>query len=132
MNGSEDDEDGRSYAVRLSKQADQDAAEATVHLDAAAQDNTLALKWLTGLYLEIGRLATLPRFHSVAARESRLFGLETRRMVYRRSTASVAYLVFFSITEEGEDGPTVTITHIRHGSRKPLTRAEARQILANQ
>ena len=109
MNGSEDDEDGRSYAIRLSQQADQDAAEATLHLDRAAQDKTLALQWLTGLYLEIGRLATFPRHHAIATRESRLFGKETRRMVYRRSAVSVAYLVFFSVTDEGEDGPTVSV-----------------------
>ena len=53
-------------------------------------------------------------------------------MVYRRSAVSVAYLVFFSVTDEGEDGPTVSVIHIRHGSRKPMTRAETRQILASQ
>ncbi len=132
MNGNVDGEDARPYAVRLSQQADQDAAEATLYLDDATPDKTLAMQWLTGLYLEIGRLATLPQRHAVAERETRLFGRETRRVVYRRSAASVAYLVFFSIVEEGEEGPTVTVLHIRHSSRKPLTRAEARQILANQ
>jgi len=132
MNGDTDAEDARTYAVRLSQQADQDAAKATLYLDAAAPDKTLALQWLTGLYLEIGRLATLPRHHAVVERETRFFGRETRRLIYRRSASSVAYLVFFTVTEEGEEGPAVTVIHIRHGGREPLTRAEARQILASQ
>ncbi len=128
----EDTEDARVYAVRLSRQADQDAEEATLYLDNATSDKTLAKEWLVGLYLEIGRLATSPRRHVVLEGETRLFGRETRRVIYRRSPSSVAYLVFFSVAEVSEDGPTVTILHIRHGSRKPLTRAEALEILAGQ
>jgi hypothetical protein len=36
------------------------------------------------------------------------------------------------VRDESEDGPRVTITHIRHASRKPITRAEAKNILAGQ
>lgn len=121
-----------SYAVRLSPRAQKDVEEAALRLADLTQDPDTGEQWSQGLYLEISKLATLPRRYAVIARETRLFGQEMRRLVYRLSASSVAYLVLFSVAEEGEDGPTVTILHVRHGGRKPLTRAEAQQILANQ
>jgi hypothetical protein len=52
-------------------------------------------------------------------------------MVYRRpgsSPNSVAYLVLFTVEDNTPDGPRVTILHVRHAARKPLSRAEARAI----
>ena len=125
-------ESARPYAVRLSPQANRDVAESLLYLDSTTDGENLAKKWLDGLYVEFGRLATSPNRCLVSERESKLLGQETRRAIYRRTTASVAYLILFFVTDRGEDGPIVKIVHVRHGGRKPMTRAESRQILAGQ
>ncbi len=129
---SQDAEDVPSYALRLSPQAQRDIMEAAVRLASLTQDPEAGERWGEALYAELSKLATLPRRLAVAERETRLFGQQTRQMVYRQSVSSSAYLVFYSVTEVGEEGPTLNVIHIRHGSRKPLTRAEARQILTSQ
>lgn len=125
-------ESARPYAVRLSPQANRDVAEALLYPDSATESEDLAKRWLDGLYVEFSRLATRPKRCLVSERDSKLFRRETRRTIYRRVPGSVAYLILFFITDSGEDGPIVKIVHVRHGGRKPMTRAEARQILAGQ
>jgi len=127
-----DADDVPAYALRVSPQAQRDIMEAASRLASLAQDPEAGERWGDALYDELAKLATLPRRVAVAERETRLFGQQMRQMVYRQSASSAAYLVFFSLTEEGEDGPTLNVVHIRHGGRKPLTRAEARQILASR
>lgn len=127
----EEDPDGlRVYALRLSPRAVQDIREIALTLADLSRDPVAGERWGEGLYLELSRLATLPRRFAVAERETRLFGLEMRRMVYRRSAPSVAVSVLFTVSEAGEDGPSVAVLHIRHGGRRPMTRAEARGVLA--
>jgi len=41
-------------------------------------------------------------------------------------------MYFYTIRQDSLDGPRVTILHIRHAARKPLTREEARAIEAGQ
>jgi len=132
MTGDSETEDLPVYAVRLSVQAQQDVTNAAFRLAELTQNPVLAEQWAEGLYIEVGKLATNPRGYVVAEHETRRFRRETRQMVYRRSASSVAYRILFAVSKEGADGPTVTILHVRHGGRKPLTREEARQILANQ
>ncbi len=43
----------------------------------------------------------------------------------------MVYRILYEIVQDDEDAPYVHILHIRHGSRKPMTRAEARKIEAN-
>ena len=125
-------DDVPAYALRLSPQAQRDIVEAASRLASLAQDPEAGERWGEALYDELAKLATLPGRVAVAERQMRLFGQQMRRTIYRQTATSTAYLVFFSLTEEGEDGPTLNVVHIRHGSRKPLTRAEARQILSSQ
>ena len=96
------------------------------------QQPALAGQWAAGLYNELARLATHPARYPLAQKETRLFKQETRQMIYRRASSAVAYRILFTIAEDTDDGPTVIIIHVRHGSRRPPTREEARQIITNQ
>lgn len=132
MSGAAGDEGTPVYAVRFSVQAQQDVIDAAFRLAEITQEPTLAQQWAEGLYREVGRLATNPRVYAVTERETRLFGRETRQMLYRRSSSSVAYRVLFTIREAAEEGPTIIVIHVRHGGRRPPTRDEAHRLLANQ
>ncbi len=105
---SQDADDVPAHALRLSPQAQRDIGEAALRLATLAQDPEVGERWGEALYDELAKLATLPGRVDVAEKETRLFG---RQMVYRQSPSSVAYLVFFSLTEEGEDGPTLNVSY---------------------
>lgn len=121
-----------AYAVRLSVQAQQDVVDAAFRLAELTEDPSAARAWAEGLYQEVARLASLPSAYPVAAHETRLFGRPTRQMLYQRTASAVAYRVLFVVTSTGDDGPTVTVVHVRHSGRRAPTRDEARRILANQ
>jgi len=38
----------------------------------------------------------------------------------------------FAVLEDGPDGPVVTILALRHGAARPITRAEARDMEAEE
>lgn len=61
-------------------------------------------------------------------RESKLTGWEVRRLLYRRTVGSAAYHVLYTVDEAGDDGPRVTVFHIRHAARKPLSAKESRDL----
>ncbi len=121
----------QTYAVRLTAQARQDIFHAAERLAELADDPSLARAWAGALYEAVARLATNPRAYTVLARETRLFGQDIQRMLFRRSARAAAYHVLFAVADASADGPIVTILHVRHGSRRPLSRAEALRILAN-
>ena len=54
--------------------------------------------------------------------ESRKLGGEVRRERFG------PYYRFYRLRDDTEDGPRVSTVHLRHTSRKPITRAEARDI----
>ena len=127
-----DDSSPAVYAVRISVQAEQDVVEAMLRLAELTQEPAAARNWKDGLYQQLATLATHPRRLPIATQETRRFGRETRQMLYRRTRDSAAYRIFFSIAEDVVDGPTVRIIHVRHASRRPLTREEARRVIGNQ
>jgi hypothetical protein len=121
------------YAVRLSAQAHEDLDAAMHRLSELSEDPVKAKEWVSGFYAVIATLSTHPRRFPVAELESRRLGRQTRRLLYRRSsTSTAAYHVFYNVVDEGPDGPAVTVMLVRHAAQKPLTRDEARRILANQ
>jgi len=117
------------YAIRVRPVAQRDIDEATNRI-ASLTDEKHAKEWRDGLLNKLATLATLPRRAPVAG-ENRLFSGEVRVIPYRLSAGGAAYRVFFSIQEPTEDAPFINILHIRHGARKPMTRAEARKIEAD-
>ncbi len=63
-----------------------------------------------------------------AARESWLFQSEVHVALYSLSPRSSVYRILFTIQEANGDPATVYILSVRHGARKPMTRAEAREV----
>lgn len=120
-----------SYAVRISAQANRDIVEASTWLTGLI-DEALVLQWSEGLLSEIGALSGAARQSAISERESRLFGGEIKRLIYRRTEASTAaYHIFYRVEETGQDGPIVRVLHVRHTTRRPLTADEAHEILTS-
>lgn len=69
--------------------------------------------------------------HRQIAPEQARFRQEIRQIIYRRRAGSVAYRVLYTIVEAEDDAPYVRILHVRHGSARPITRAEARELEAD-
>ena len=116
----------KRYALRFIEDAVQDIEEAIHHLaDTAGFD--LAQEWRGRLAEEIASLATNPTRFPLAP-EQRYFRREVRHLVWRRTVSSVAYRIIFWIEEGEDDAPGVLILQIRHGSAKPISRKEAKEI----
>jgi plasmid stabilization system protein ParE len=88
-------------------------------------DPEAARQWYLGLRAE---LATLPTRFPVRPDESRKIGREVRRFLYQRPPGGAGYHAYFVIEEDGPDGPLVTVHHIRHARRAPMTEEEGRKI----
>ncbi|MES2463559.1 MAG: type II toxin-antitoxin system RelE/ParE family toxin [Armatimonadota bacterium] len=116
------------YAVRFSARASREINEATVRLADLTGDAMLAQEWLEGLYRVAATLATHPGRFALRFDESRKIGIEVRRLLYQRSAGSAAYHLYYRVEEQGEDGSRVIVLHLRHASRRPITRAEAKDI----
>ncbi len=126
----ENEEPQKRYAIRFVADAAMDLDAAFHHLvDTAGFD--LAQEWRARLAQEILSLATNPTRFPLAP-ENRHFSYPARQLVWRRTVSSVAYRVLFWIAEEEGEAPTVAIFHIRHGSARPITRKEAKQIQGSQ
>ena len=118
-----------TYALRVHRLATVDMIEAYERL-AEATNEDYAADWYIGLQKALATLATLPKRGPVAE-EDRLFRrVEVKVVPYRHGSGRVVHHVFYSVHEPGEDAPFVHILHVRHGARKPMTRAEARKIEA--
>ena len=91
-----------------------------------------ARTWRNRLLEETGTLIQNPHRFAQDEQASRRFGRQTRRLLFRPTSGSAAYHIFFTITDETPDGPRVQILHVRHAARRPLTREEAWRIVANQ
>lgn len=116
----------QNHRLRIAERASRDIVEAVVHFIDTAGDY-VAEQWQEGLYAEFAALATQPRRFAVVPEA--VFRQETRQLLYRRTNQSAAYRLLYIVTE-GDDGPTVTLIHVRHASARPIRRAEARIIEA--
>lgn len=130
MNG-EPGERPSHYAIRFSAQADQDVNETLLRL-ADINGNPAARDWRDRLLEEVGTLAQSPRRFALDDHASRRLKRETRRLLYRSAPKGAAYHVYYVVQDESADGPRVTVLHIRHAARRPITRKEARGILENE
>ena len=122
-------EEPKLYALRITPRAERDIETAIVHFsDTAGLE--IAQAWRGRLFEEIAGLATNPTRFPVAPEMPFLRGFkrEFRQLVWRRTVSSVAYRIIFWIDEDSDDGPTVTIAYVRHGSAKPITRKDVRDL----
>lgn len=115
-----------SYAIRIHPLAAQDIIMAHARL-AELTDEDHAADWYRGLQAKQATLATLPNRYPLAV-ENRLFRVEVRVALYQFGSSRALHRILFSVIESTEDAPYVHILHVRHGARKPMTRAEARKI----
>ena len=126
----ENDDAQRQYALRILPRAERDIEAQTVRL-ADLIGPEVALAWHKGLFDAIATLAHKPR-RCAAANEKNRFKREVYQLLYRRTSAGVAWRVLFTVSEESEEAPTVNLIHIRHGAQRLLTRTEARAIEAQE
>lgn len=116
------------YAVRITARAKRDIQEALLRM-ADLSGSPVARSWIIELYDAFATLGTLPRRCPVAT-EANLFPshYEVRQLQYRRAGSTAVYRILFRVRDETEDGPVVSILHVRHAARKPMTRREAKEI----
>lgn len=122
---------GINYAVRLTERARRDADAARDRF-AEISGDAVADAWEDGLYEGIATLARLPdRLPMIP--ENNLFKSRrgpVRQFVYRRRSSAPAYRVLYVVMDgKPDDGPSVNVLHLRHGSARPITSAEARAIV---
>lgn len=118
--------DLEKYAIRLHPKAAADIDEAHRQL-AAFSEELYADEWQEGLQEAISTLATLPKRRPLA-NENRLFQNDVWSYPYSFRKSRVIYHILFEVVEGDEDAPFVYVLHIRHSARKPMMRAEAREI----
>ncbi len=119
----------QKYAIRFRSRARLEMDEARVRL-AEMTDLDHAVEWYNGFLDSLATLADNPSRHRIA-RENNYFRDTVHVYAYRLTARAAAYQVYYTIVEAVEDAPFVTILHIRHAARKPMTRAEARKIEEN-
>ncbi len=116
----------RRYMIRFSKEAKLNAVEQAHGLFLFTGEEKDGLALHDDFFAHAATLATLPDRHVIRRAESKLLGLELRRLVVRSQ-----FHLFYRI-EDGDDGPMVVVVYIRSGYQKPLSKDEARRILENQ
>lgn len=121
----------RVYAVRVSTRAFREINEAMLYLAELTGEESVALRWREGCFAAMQKLASFPQSHPVSPEMSRVGTDDVRRMLYRLTPSGTAYHLYYLI-REGDDSPTVRVVHVRHAARRPLTRAEARTIIASE
>ena len=119
-------QEDQKYAIRFRSRARLELDEARVRL-AEMTDLDHAIEWYNGFLDALATLADNPSRTRLAP-ENDYFRDTVHAYVYRLTSRGVAYQVYYTIVETVEDAPSVTILHIRHSARKPMTRAEARKI----
>ena len=128
--GEQPEEQPVVFAVRLTPRAEREIYGITADLLQSAGEET-AGAWYRGVRDAITSLSRHPRRFAVQEAQSRLLGVEARRMLYRRpgsSRGSAAGHHLYYTVQEGEDGPVVTVFHVRHASRRPITATEGRAL----
>jgi plasmid stabilization system protein ParE len=101
---SEDDDLSPVYALRTLPRAERDIEAHAVRL-AELAGAEIARAWCDGLFEKIATLSDSPR-----------------------TPAGPSWRVSFTADERTEDGPVVSLLHVRHGAQRPITRAQAREI----
>ena len=119
-------EDGQSYAVRLQSAAQ---AEISEIYDRIAEGGRVSLadRWYDGLRETFAALSLFPGRCAIA-RESRLFQSEIHIILYQFGSRTSIYRILFRIIEASDEAAMVSVLSVRHGARRPMTRAEAREI----
>ena len=101
-----------AFRVRTTAKAKRDLDAILVWLQ-SQQAGEAGLRWFQGLRDAIGSLSNMPR-RCMLAPEDKVFPFEVRQLLY--GNRPHVYRVLFTIEHD-----TVTVLHIRHGRRLPLS-----------
>lgn len=115
-----------THAIRLHRLASDDIDEVQDRLMASASE-AHAEEWHEALLGVLATLATYPE-RCMLARENRLFKNDVRVYPFRHRASGVTHRILYEVVKEEMEAPYVHVLHVRHGARKPMTRAEARKI----
>lgn len=118
-----------TFALRFTPRARADIEAAHARF-AELSGPDMADEWQAGLLDAAATLARTP--HRALAPENARFAQDVRQLIYRRRRGSVAYRLLFVLVETPDDPPFVRILHVRHGSARPVTRTQARDIDADE
>ena len=134
MNAGAEDEIPPVYALRFSAYGERNLIDAVLYMGDASgktepEAGQYARAFERGLRDAIGRLATFPLRFPVASEAGRLKPPPVHAMPYLHRSGGPVWRVLFRVLEaDGNEAPRVEIIAVRHGSQKPMTQAEAKEI----
>jgi plasmid stabilization system protein ParE len=114
----------RYYVVRLRQQAISDMS-AGHSLMVKASNYRIADDWQDGFFEALRSLCRVPRSRSLCPEFQETPDVEVRQLWYRRTPNGPAWRAIFTIDDTESQ---VDVLHLRHGSRRPLTHKEQREI----
>jgi plasmid stabilization system protein ParE len=120
----ETEEIDRRYVVRLRQRVLSDMGGGH-KLMVKASSYRLADDWQDGFFEALRSLTRNPRQNPFCPELERTRGLEIRQLWYRRTPDATPWRAVFAV-DAAEN--LVDVLHLRHGSRRPLTRKEKREI----
>lgn len=131
------EEPHRRYAVRMLEKPTREAeaqVQALAQWNGTEKDPTpaesvrLARQWYDALQEALLSLRDFPHRCPLIPERSVFGANEVHQLLFRRAPSAPVWRMLFVIEEEGEDGPTVQVIHLRAGAQRPLTRKTAREI----
>jgi len=88
-----------------------------------------AEKWFNGIMDQIATLEAMPERCPIAS-ESEDLGQQVRVLLYGRKNRT--YRVFFGVKQTSPSHGVVSVYHVRHWARKPLTNEELEELMDDQ
>jgi plasmid stabilization system protein ParE len=112
------------YAIRILPRAKRDIEEIVSQMMDTA--GAAAKAWEDGLFAALRTLSQNPRRYPIIPEP---FPIEVRQMLYPPAPRA-GHRVLFHVRDASDDGPIVAVLHVRHTRARPISRTEARTILA--
>ena len=129
MNDAEANEEASiTYSLRVGLRARRDLNEAIARI-AQLEGDEAGRQFDIAAALALASLATSPRRYAIPPDVTGFAG-EVRGVVFRRTEGSAAYRLIYRVAEDPDEGPRVTLLHVRHAAAKPIAKKEAREIEA--
>ena len=114
-----------AFRVDIQPQALEDLDSIAEYIKARSSFAT-AEKWFNGIMDEMASLKEMPE-RCIVASESEELDHEVRVLLHGRKNRT--YKIYFSIRQETSSEGTVSIFHVRHWARKPLTTEELEELM---
>jgi plasmid stabilization system protein ParE len=113
------------YAIRILPRAKRDIDQIIAEMiDTVGA--TKAKEWEDGLFGALRTLSQNPRRYPIIPEP---FPIEVRQLLYPPAPKA-GHRVLFTVRDESDDGPLVAILHLRPARGRPISKTEARAIIA--